>query len=165
MRKTIPLLLIAALVLSSCGRLRDTRLNPFNWFGRAESRQLEEGEVRNPLLPRRSILADPKKADLRPRVQQVTGLVIERLPSGAIVRAEGVTAYQGAYEVDLRRVEDAELPAERLIFEFVARQPRGAVGTQPSRTVVAAVELSNQDLLTVRTIEVLGAANALTARR
>ena len=91
MRKTLPLLLVAALVLTSCGRIRDSRINPFNWFGRAEARQLD-GSESNPLIPRRSALAAREVPDTRTRVGSVTNLVVERLPGGAIIRATAVSA-------------------------------------------------------------------------
>lgn len=165
MRKTIPLILVAALVLTSCGRIRDSRVNPFNWFGRAESRQIDETPDKNPLIPRRSLLAPSEAQDNRTPVQQLTSLVIERTPSGAIIRAEGVSARQGAYELGLRPIEDAEVPEDTLRYAFVAYQPQMSVGTEASRRVVAATQLTNQELLTIRRIEVVGAANVLTARR
>ncbi|WP_375172932.1 hypothetical protein [Pseudooceanicola sp.] len=165
MRKSIPLILIAALVLTSCGRLRDTRLNPFNWFGRGESRQIEAVENRNPLIPRRNVLSAREKDDLRQPIQQVTFLAIERNPSGAIIRAEGVTTYQGAYEVELRPVIDETVPEDTLRYALVAYQPRLGVGTEASRRVVVARDLSNQELVTIRQIEVVAAANVMTARR
>ncbi|WP_136635618.1 hypothetical protein [Pseudooceanicola onchidii] len=165
MRKTIPLLLASALVLTSCGAVRDSRYNPFNWFGRGESRQIENVEGRNPLLPRRSLLAAREKDDNRTPIQQVTLLAIERNPSGAILRAEGVTAYQAAYDLGLRLVEDVEVPEGTLRYAFVAYQPRRAVGTEASRRVVTAIELTDAELASVRRIEVVGAANVMTARR
>jgi hypothetical protein len=165
MRKTIPLILIAALVLTSCGRIRDSRLNPFNWFGRGESQAIEGAADRNPLIPRRSLLAAAEEQDLRQPIQQITLLTIEKNPAGAIIRAEGVSARQGAYELELRPVEDEEVPADTLRYAFVAYQPPLAVGTEASRRVVAATDVSNQDLLNIRRIEVVGAANVMTARR
>lgn len=164
MRKTIPLLLISALVLTSCGRLRDTRLNPMNWFGRAEARSVEGTET-NPLIPRRSLLAAPEKQDTRTSIGTVTDLTVERLPGGAIVRATGVSARQGAYEVGLRAVEGEDVPEGMLRYELVGYQPVNPAGTQASRTVTAAVRLSDQDLANVRRIEVIGGTNALTTRR
>lgn len=165
MRKTIPLLLVAALVLTNCGRVRESRLNPFNWFGRAESQQIVSTEDRNPLIPRRSVLAAREVQDLRTPIQQVTLIAIERTPSGAIVRAEGVSARQGAHQLGLRLIEDAEVPEGTLRYAFVAYQPARAVGAESSRRVVAATQLTNQDLFNVRRIEVVGATNVMAARR
>ena len=165
MRKSIPLLLVAALVLTSCGAVRDSRYNPFNWFGRGESRQLAaEGET-NPLIPRRSAFARPEPIDTRTPIQQVTSLRIERMPTGAIVRAEGVTTRQGAFDLALMPVEDEEVPAGTMRYIFVANQPLMPQGPEPTRRVVAAADLSVKELEGIRRIEVVGAGNVVTARR
>lgn len=165
MRKTIPLLLIAALVVTSCGRVRESRLNPFNWFGNAESRELVAAGERNPLIPRRSALAPSEKKDTRTPIGRVTLLRIEKVPTGAVIRAEGISDRQGAHELALRQVEGEEVPEGTLRYAFVAYQPPFTVGTEASRRVVAATKLSTQDLLNVRRIEVVGANNVMTARR
>ena len=36
MRVALLIALSLGVALSGCGRVRDSRLNPFNWFGRAE---------------------------------------------------------------------------------------------------------------------------------
>lgn len=164
MRKSIPLLMVAALVLTSCGAISGSRFNPVNWFGRGESRDIVVTET-NPLIPRRSAFARPEDVDTRTPVQQITGLFIERTPSGAIVRAEGLAARQGAYQLGLQEIEGEEVPEGTLRYAFVAYQPLMPVGAEPTRRVVAAVNLSNQDLLNIRRIEVVGAANVMTARR
>ena len=164
MRKTLPLLLVAALVLTSCGRIRDSRINPFNWFGRAEARQLD-GSESNPLIPRRSALAAREVPDTRTRVGSVTNLVVERLPGGAIIRATAVSDRQGAYEVALRPVESDETPEGLVQYEFVAYQPMAPQGTEASRSLAAAARLTDQELAKISRIEVLGARNALTTRR
>lgn len=164
MRKSIPLLLVAALVLSSCGAIRDSRVNPFNWFGRGESREISAGD-RNPLIPRRSALSPKQKSDSRQPIRQITGLFIERTPSGAIIRAEGLSERQGAYELGLRPVIGEDVPADTLRFAFVAYQANMPVGPEPTRRVVAAQHLTTQDLTNIRRIEVVGQANVMTARR
>ena len=45
MRKFLPVVLIAAIGLSGCGYVRDSRLNPFNWFGQSSSRPATPQEV------------------------------------------------------------------------------------------------------------------------
>jgi hypothetical protein len=165
MRKTIPLLLIAALVVTSCGRVRDSRLNPFNWFGRAESREIVAAGERNPLIPRRSMLAPSEQKDTRSAIGRITQLQIERVPTGAVIRAEGISDRQGAYELGLRPIEGEEVPEGTLRFAFVGYQPPLAVGSETSRRVVAATKLSTQDLQSIRRIEVVGANNVMSARR
>jgi len=164
MRKTIPMVLMAAMVLASCGRLADTRLNPFNWFGRAESRDIPAGD-RNPLIPRRSAFAPRDEADTRGAIGTITELQVERLPNGAVIRATAVADMQGAHTIGLRRIEGDDVPEDMLRYAFVGYQPRGPQGTQASRTITAAERLTDQDLLLIRRIEVVGARNALVTRR
>eukprot|EP00903_Cladosiphon_okamuranus_P018540 g17063.t1 len=121
----------------SCGRIRDSRINPFNWFGRAEARQLD-GSESNPLIPRRSALAARELPDTRTR---------------------------GAYEVALRPVESDETPEGLVQYEFVAYQPMAPQGTEASRSLTAAARLTDQELAKISRIEVLGARNALSTRR
>ena len=165
MRKTIPLLLIAALVLTSGGRVRDSRINPLNWFGRAEAREVTPSET-NPLIPRRSAISlRPDRPDERTPVAQITEMTVDRLPGGAIVRVTGVPSRQGAYNVGLKAVDGPEGPDDVLRYVLVADQPVRPVGTAASRQVVAAVRVSDQDLATIKRIEVLSASNILTSRR
>ncbi|EAQ03594.1 lipoprotein, putative [Pseudooceanicola batsensis HTCC2597] len=164
MRKTLPLLLIAALVLTSCGRIRDSRINPFNWFGRAEATEIE-GTARNPLIPRRRGFSIRDTEDNRTPIAQITGLTVERLPGGAIVQVTGVSARQGAYNVALEPVEGVEVPPDTRRYVLVADQRVNPVGTTLSRTVTAATKLTDQELEELRQIEVVGGQNVLTTRR
>ncbi|GGE24525.1 hypothetical protein GCM10011360_11190 [Primorskyibacter flagellatus] len=164
MRKSIPLLLIAALVLSSCG---NSRLNPFNWFGKARSRAVAEDGV-NPLIPERTstpMFGRPEEPDNRTPVSQVTELVVERVPGGAIVRATGVPLRQGAYQVLLRPVEDGSVPEGVLRYTMLATQPLLPQGTVPSRQVTVGAYVSEQDLAGIRQIEVQGGTNVMSVRR
>ncbi|MGB2202710.1 MAG: hypothetical protein ACPH5G_15375 [Pseudooceanicola atlanticus] len=164
MRKTIPLLLMTALVVASCGRVADSRFNPLNWFGRAESRAVNAGEA-NPLLPRRALTLRPEELDNRTPVAQITGLNVERLPGGAIVRVTAVSARQGAHNVGLKPVLDETVPADAIRFLLVADQPGYPVGSEPTRRINAGVKLTDQDMAGIRRIEVQGAQNILTVRR
>lgn len=165
MRKTIPMVLMAAIVLTSCGRLADTRLNPFNWFGRAESRNIE-GTQTNPLIPRRSAFSSSAPvADTRGAIGTITELKVERVANGAVIRATAVADMQGAHTIALRPIVGEDVPEDMLRFAFVGRQPNGPQGTQASRTVTAATQVTDQELLLIRRIEVVGARNALVTRR
>ena len=42
MRKTFSAILVSTLVLTGCATVRDSRVNPFNWFGNARSRAVAE---------------------------------------------------------------------------------------------------------------------------
>lgn len=170
MRKTLPLLLAAALVLSACAAVRDSRINPFNWFGQSRSEPIEAAENTNPLIPRRSGLFGNNREEVylgRP-FEQVTALTIERVPGGAIVRATGLAARQGIYAVQLTPENDEEEPVDGVLtYRLEGVRPNRAtpVGTQPTREVVAARRLSDQQLRGVRSIRVEGQLNAQVARR
>ncbi|MCC5987248.1 MAG: hypothetical protein JJT95_06160 [Pararhodobacter sp.] len=79
--KPLVVLLAAALVLAGCGQVRDSRANPFNWFG-GSSAGPQLGEIR-------------PRDDSRPLVAQVTALSVEPTSSGALVSAEGLVPTPG----------------------------------------------------------------------
>lgn len=148
-RQIATLALIAA--LAGCGAVRDSKLNPFNWFGAS--------------APAEKVVLPEKPADPRGLVQQVVTLVIEPIPSGAIVRATGLPPTQGYWNAEL-----VEAPADgsgRLVLEFRIFPPVGSadVNTPQSREVTAAIHLSNVKLRDVREIVVQGELNARAVRR
>ena len=149
--RAILLTLAAALTLSACSRVSESRFNPFNWFGRSESEQ---------------VTAPVEREDPRPRVAQVTSLVIEPTPTGAIVRATGVPPTQGWYGAAL--VPETREPVNgEMVYVFRAVPPPEPqpVSTVRSRELSVARTLSQQDLAVLRTVRVIGAQNALVARR
>ncbi|MWB77980.1 hypothetical protein GLS40_08105 [Pseudooceanicola sp. 216_PA32_1] len=168
MRKTLALTLIATLVVGGCG----TRLNPFNWFGRAQSAPVTASGETNPLIPERagqSMMRRNAPYTGQP-VDTITGLTIERLPGGAIIRVEGVSAIQGAYKV--RLIPDVEASGKDVVtdgvlsYTLMAQLPeRAAVGTEASRRITAARFVNDQTLAQVRTVRVSGARNSMTTRR
>lgn len=157
--------LIATLMLSSCGGWRDSAANPRNWFN--GDRAVEVPKDANPLLPPQSssILGDADE-DLSVMISVVQSMVVEQTPSGAIVRAQGLADRQGAYQVELRRDEDAE-PDGVMAFEFrVVYPPKSTrVGPEATRQVRAAASVSRQDLQSISVIRVIGAENARETRR
>ena len=148
---TCPAVLMLCLGLAACGGMRDSKLNPFNWFGRSQ----ETEKVALPEAPR----------DPRALVQQVIGLAVEEVPGGAIVRATGLPPTQGYWQAEL--VPQPVDETGRLVLEFRVFPPVETMraGTQPSREVVVALYLSNYKLETIREIVVQGEANARSARR
>ena len=58
-----------ALVVAGCGGLRESRLNPWNWFGRS--------------APVEKVVLPQKAADPRPLVPEVAEVVVEPIRSGA----------------------------------------------------------------------------------
>lgn len=137
--------------LAGCGGIRDSKLNPFNWFGQS--------------APAEKVAVPMKAADPRGMVEQVTQLVVEPIPSGAIIRATGLPPTQGYWDAELVALpvnENGVLVVEFRIFPPITGQD---VNTPQSREVVAALHMSNIKLANVREIVVQGETNARSARR
>ncbi len=138
-------------VLASCGSMRASKLNPFNWFGRSQAAQ----RATDPAMPE----------DARGLVGEVLTMTVEPLPTGAIVRATGLSPRQGYWDAALVAqpvTEDGTLVLDFRIFPPI--EPTD-VSTPRSREVTAAIHLSRQKLETIREIIVQGANNARASRR
>lgn len=145
------LVLGLGLALTGCGGLRQSRLNPFNWFRKSE--------------PRETIVLPGEKTDPRGLVETVLSMAVEPIPGGAVVRARGLTPTQGWWEAELvaRDVDENGV----LVYEFRLLPPTGRtdVNTQRSREIDVAIYISDVKLENVREIVVQGATNARSARR
>lgn len=141
-------------LLAGCAGIAESRFNPFNWFGRGA-----EVETFDPL--------DARPADPRPLIDQVTELVIERVPGGAIVRARGLPPTQGYFAGDLVSASPDTPENGILTYQFRIVEPRSPqrVSTPQSREVVVGLFLSDQTLQGIREIRVEAARNARSARR
>jgi len=140
-----------AAALAGCGGIRNSRLNPFNWFGKSE--------------PRETIVLPGERQDPRPLVDAVLSMNVEPMPGGAIVRARGQTPSQGWWKAEL-----VPLPIDPngvLVYEFRLLPPITPtdVNTPQSRQVDVAIYISDIRLERVREIVVQGASNARAARR
>ncbi|QUJ77727.1 hypothetical protein KDD17_07190 [Sulfitobacter albidus] len=175
MRSTLPLLLIAATALGGCAVVRDSAVNPANWFGRSAPAPVaaEDAKPVNPLIPqgggglfgRRAVTEETYEG--RP-FEEVVDLKVERVPGGAIIRATGRAARQGIYSVQLTPANEDELPENGvLVYRLEGVRPdfNTPVGTQPTREVTAGRRLSDQQLRGVRSIRVEGTQSARVARR
>jgi hypothetical protein len=169
-------LLVATMTLTACGAVRDSRVNPLNWFGRSQSEpvQTTAPEEINPLIPkteRRGLFAstrDSVTVYLGTPIDQVSDVVIERIPGGAIVRATGVSDVLGLYEVRLTPTNEDDVAVDGVLtyrLEGVrpARVVRG--GTERMRTVTAARRITDNQLARSRVIRVEGLRNAQTTTR
>lgn len=145
------LVLGLGLALAGCGAVRESRLNPFNWFKRSE--------------PRETIALPAQGGDPRPLVDTVLSMAVEPIPGGAVVRARGVTPTQGWWDAELVARDLGEDGV--LVYEFRLLPPRGQtdVNTQRSREIDVAIYISDVKLANVREIVVQGATNARSARR
>jgi hypothetical protein len=144
--------LVLVLTLAGCGGFRDSRLNPFNWFGRA--------------APAEPVAAAPAvQEDPRLLVDRITDMQVEPYSKGAIVRATAISPTQGYWDAEL-----VELPVEEegvLVFEFRIFPPitPADVNTPQSREVTAAASISSIKLDGVRRIVVQGANDARAVSR
>ena len=136
-------------VLGGCSRISESRLNPFNWFGRDGAVEVQAVEV----------VTDP-----RPLVAQVINVSIERAPGGAILRAVGLPPRQGHWAPELIETGRAN---GVVAFHFRLAEPPAPtrVSTQVSREVVVATFLTDQDLAGVREIQVIGSQASRAVRR
>lgn len=153
MTRTIAALLVAALAVTGCGRIRDSKINPFNWFGGSKTETVQ--------------VVDGVPQDPRPLVQEVTGLEVARQPGGAIVTATGVPPTQGWWDAELVRDGDGTAEDGTLTYRFVVKAPLELrrSSTPQSREVTAAVFLSDIGLQDVRKIVVQGASNSRSTSR
>lgn len=150
MKRTVLAALSVVLVVAGCGAIRESRLNPFNWFGRAEPRET---------------VTTAAPQDERLLVAQVLTLSVDPYSSGAIIRAKGIPPTQGWWEAELvaRPLdENGVLVFDFRVFPPITNTPQG---TPRSREITVATSLSNVKLDQVREIVVQGATNALSSRR
>ncbi|WP_172961022.1 hypothetical protein [Oceaniglobus roseus] len=152
-RRLIATLLILS-VVAGCARVSNSRLNPFNWFGRSQA------VTAVPVTP-------DETGDPRPLIDQITTLEVERTPGGAIVRATGLPPTQGHWDGELLLVGDEDPVDGVLQYQFRIMPPPAPtrVSTPRSREVVVGLYLTRQALENVREIRVSAARNARAVRR
>lgn len=148
MKQSLFAAMMMVVLLSAC----QSRLNPFNWFGRSAPVE-------------KVLITDAEVADPRALVDEVLSLDIESFPGGAIIRAEGRTPVQGYWDAEL-----VARPIDKdgvLIYDFRILPPITAtdVSTPRSRQVAVAVSLSDIKLDGISQIIVQGARNARAVRR
>jgi len=178
MRTLVTILVVSSLVLAGCGRVRESKLNPGNWFGQSRVERVEARRAKtakdaaeaNPLIPAQRPSVFRKKSDEESYegtpVHSIESLIVERSSGGAIVRATGLALRQGVYDVRLISETDGEPVDGVLTYELQALQPtRTPQGPRQTRMVDAAVFISTQTLETVKAIRVAGATNARSTKR
>lgn len=146
-------LFATATLMMGCASVSESRFNPFNWFGESSSTE-------------QTVAASEEPSDPRPLVEQVTALLVEPTPSGAIIRATGLPPRQGWYDGALVPVSDGPVDGV-LAFRFRAFPPPDAtpVSSVQSRELRAAIAVSQAELAATRVVQVIGASNIRTARR
>jgi len=141
---------VLCLGLAGCGGVRESRLNPFNWFKRSEAR---------------AVVALETPGDTRPLVETVLTMTVEPIPGGAIVRATGLPPTQGWWQAEL--VAQPVDENGTLVYEFrlLAPTDQTPAGSPRSREIEVAIYISDIRLDAIREIVVQGAGNARSARR
>ncbi len=172
MRISLCILLVASTTLGACGFVRDSALNPGNWFGRSTSQAVPSAEATNPLIPTSTGLFARRGAEEEvyegTLFEEVVDLRVERVQGGALIRATGRAARQGIYEVQLTPATEDEVPVDGVLsyrLEGIAPDRATAAGTPASREVTAARKVTDQQLAGVRSIRVEGLRNAQVSRR
>lgn len=158
MKTATTALLIGTVALASCGRVAESRLNPFNWFG-GSTEQVAT------LAPAEGYADLP--VDGRQAVAQVTALDVTRRPGGALVVARGLPPTQGWWNAELVALNDG-VPVDgvlTLAFRVSAPPDAPRVSTPQSRELTAGTFLSDQALDGVRRIVVKGAGNSRSVSR
>lgn len=155
MKRPLLAALTALMVLQACGGF-SARLNPFNWFGRSAPAEV----VAEAAASETGTSADP-----RPLVDRVISMNIDSYPGGAIVRATGLPPSQGWWDAELvaRPVDENGV----LVYEFHVFPPKTPQppGTQQSREIAVAANLTTRALAGITRIVVQGANDARSSRR
>jgi hypothetical protein len=151
MKRRVTAALVAVLLVAGCGAIRESRLNPFNWFGRSEARE--------------TVVLAAAPQDPRALAPEVLAMSVEPYPGGAIVKATARTPTQGWWDAEL-----VALPVDEngiLVYDFRIFPPVTTTPTGPAQTreVTAAATLSDIKLDGVREIVVQGEQNARGSRR
>lgn len=168
--KPVLALALAALVLTGCGSARESRLNPFNWFG--GSREVAAGAERevNPLIPgnQSSVLQRPDQDYAGVPIDEIVDLRLDRTRSGAIIVVSGLAARQGPYRVQLTPLNEDEEPQDGVLsysFDVIYPDEKTNVGPEQTRRVTVARSIGSQTLAETRVVRVIGARNAREVSR
>ena len=149
------LVLTLATSLAACGTIRDSRINPFNWFGGAESQPT-------------TVSAVELVADGRVPVDQLTRMELKQVPGGAILSAAGLPPTQGWWNADLIAMDPDEVPVDGVLtYRFVVDKPNRLTpqSTPQSRELTAGRFLSDQTMAGVSRVVVVAARNSMTSSR
>ncbi|WP_170399246.1 hypothetical protein [Ruegeria arenilitoris] len=174
MKKSFTVLLVAALTVSACSGWRDSRANPSNWFGSSTPAEPVETSANDAdaLVPQKGdgggLFSRAEPEDTSVPIARIDELRIDSTPGGAIVYAAGTAARQGAYNARLVRTDSEENQKNGVLeFTFRVDYPNKATnqGTERSRMVSDAINISQKDLESTRLVRVVGEQNALESRR
>ncbi|WP_170759827.1 hypothetical protein [Ruegeria lacuscaerulensis] len=173
MQKSFTLLMVATLTLSACNSWRDSRVNPSNWFGSSTPAPVEtSADDANALVPEQKegsgLFSRQDAEDTSVPIAKIDELRINPTPSGAIVYVAGTAFRQGAYNAQLVPTDSEENQKDGVLeYTFRVNYPTYATnqGTERSRMVSDAINVSQDDLQNIRLVRVVGQQNALESRR
>lgn len=145
-------------ILAGCSGFSDSRMNPLNWFGNAESEAVSEGE---------SERVDPALLDERPLVSGVQNLILEPVPGGVILRVDGVVPTQGYFGGELVALADEQPIDGAIVYLLRVSAPEVAqpIGSEANRTIRVGRFIPDRSLILVRSIVVRSASNQLRTSR
>ncbi|WP_313350941.1 hypothetical protein [Paracoccus sp. (in: a-proteobacteria)] len=166
---TLGTLACAMLVLAGCGRMGDSSLNPFRWFGgsRAAQQQTLEPKGGYPIVAQ----------DGRFALAQVTSAKWEPLYEGRMLVVTGLAGSKGWWDVAL--VTEVPMPKGRirpdengvLRLRLVGKPPLPdtfAAANPPSPAsdmVTVALTIPNAAVTELREVVITSATNIITLRR
>jgi hypothetical protein len=166
MKSFIFLLLATSLLTTGCESTRDSKANPFNWFG-GSKKEVKKNDAEGALIPKKKLAMFRMKKDavyLGQPIDKLSTLVVDEVPGGLLVQVTGMAQKTGFYNGQLIPLDSADPTVRGYRFDII--QPADTVGGSPaSRTLSVAVYLTNQDLEAIRVIRVRGANNTLIKRR
>ncbi|WP_410219292.1 hypothetical protein [Paracoccus sp. (in: a-proteobacteria)] len=165
-RLTLPLL-IGTVILSGCGRLGDSGLNPFGWWDGSSSAPAS-------LEPEGGYLS---AADERPGIPLILSVEWQPLAEGRLLVARGFAPVKGYHSAAL--VSQRSQPGDRLSpdadgvlrLRFVATppvpdSPRVSLSADPATdTIVVALPFSFRQLGRISAVEVIGGGEVVTLAR
>ncbi|MBU2957450.1 hypothetical protein Q4511_12020 [Paracoccus sp. 1_MG-2023] len=167
MAKFILPLLIGATAIAGCGRLGDSRANPFGWLPKhsrpAPSIDPEGGYV--------------SASDARPGVPQILSAAWEPLNEGRLLVVQGaapVKGYRDAALIPVRPQARGKLEPDAdgiLRLRFVALPPEegnpaaGLPANPVTDPINVALPLTHRQLARLTGVEISGATNVVTLRR
>lgn len=162
MKAPLLAVLAATFALSGCTTVRESRLNPLNWFGSSQPEAVTlapEGGYATPVQ------------DFRQPALQITELALRPVSGGAIVVATGTAPTQGWWDAELVSDTDDKPVDGVLKFRLLMAQPNpgdpagSRSGTPQSREITVSKFLPNQRVAVLRKVVVEGQGNARSVSR
>lgn len=173
MKKSLTVFLTATVVMSGCSNWGNSRANPSNWFGSSTPSPTEVSpDDANALVPDEGsgngLFSRGEEEDTSVPIAVIDELRIDPTPHGAIIYSTGTAIRQGAFDARLELVESDENAKNGILeYTFRVNYPEAATpqGSERTRMVSDAVNVSLKDLEGIRLVRVRGQQNALESRR